>query len=47
VIRRSSENISAAEVEHFVKPQFVVLVAASVAIPDDVRGEGLKGLLLI
>lgn len=42
MIRRSSENISAMEVEHVVREIDAIEVAAAVPVPDDYRGEEVK-----
>ena len=42
MIRRSSENISALEVEHVIMEMPEVAEAAAVPVPDDYRGEEVK-----
>ena len=42
MIRRSSENISALEVEHVVMEMPQIAEAAAVPVPDDYRGEEVK-----
>lgn len=42
MIRRSSENISAMEVEHVIREAPEIAEAAAVPVPDDYRGEEVK-----
>lgn len=46
VIRRSGENLSAAEVEDVLRAHPKVLDAAVVGVPDDLRGEEVKAFIL-
>lgn len=46
MIRRSSENISAMEVEHALSLHPLIEQAAVVAVPDDYRGEEVKAYIL-
>lgn len=46
MIRRSSENISAMEVEHALSLHPQIEQAAVVAVPDDYRGEEVKAYIL-
>jgi len=46
MIRRSSENISAMEVEHALSMHPLIEQAAVVAVPDDYRGEEVKAYIL-
>ncbi len=46
MIRRSGENISAAEVEDVLRAHPKVLDAAVLAVPDDLRGEEVKAYIL-
>ena len=47
MIRRSGENIAAAEVEEVVTQHEAVRLAACVAVPDDVRGEEVKAYIVL
>ena len=47
MIRRSSENISAMEVEHVLCQHPKIQQAAVVAVPDDYRGEEVKAYILL
>lgn len=47
MIRRSGENISAVEVEQVLEQHPAVLLAACVAVPDDLRGEEVKACVTI
>lgn len=47
MIRRSGENISAAEVEAVIEQHPAVLLAAVVAIPDAMRGEESKAFFVL
>lgn len=47
MIRRSSENISALEVEQVLSVHAQIKQAAAVAVPDDYRGEEVKIYLLL
>lgn len=47
MIRRSSENISAMEVEHILSLHPKIKQAAVVAVPDDYRGEEVKAYILL
>lgn len=42
MIRRSSENISAMEIEHVARQMTEIAEAAAVPVPDDYRGEEVK-----
>jgi acyl-CoA synthetase (AMP-forming)/AMP-acid ligase II len=46
MIRRSSENISAMEVEHALSMHPLIEQAAVIAVPDDYRGEEVKAYIL-
>lgn len=47
MVRRSSENISAIEVEHVLRAVPQVLEAAVVPVPDELRGEEVKAYLRV
>jgi crotonobetaine/carnitine-CoA ligase len=47
MIRRSSENISAAEVEETVASHPAVRLAACVPVPDEIRGEEVKAYVVL
>ena len=47
MIRRSGENISAAEVESVLEQHPAVLLAAVVALPDPLRGEEAKAFVVL
>jgi crotonobetaine/carnitine-CoA ligase len=47
MIRRSGENIAAAEVESVIEQHPAVLLAAVVAVPDDLRGEEVKAYVVL
>jgi crotonobetaine/carnitine-CoA ligase len=47
MIRRSGENISASEVEEIIQQHPAVLLAACVAVPDDLRGEEIKAFVVL
>ena len=47
MIRRSGENIAAAEVEEVISQHSAVRLAACVAVPDDVRGEEVKAYIVV
>lgn len=47
MIRRSGENISAAEVEAVIEQHPTVLLAAVVAVPDAIRGEECKAYVVL
>jgi crotonobetaine/carnitine-CoA ligase len=47
MIRRSSENIAAREVEAVLNSIAVVLESAAVPVPDDVRGEEVKAYVVL
>jgi len=47
MIRRSSENISAAEVEETIASHSAVRIAACVPVPDEVRGEEVKAYVVL
>ena len=47
MIRRSGENIAAAEVEEVVTQHQAVRLAACVPVPDDVRGEEVKAYIVL
>ena len=47
MIRRSSENIAAREVEAVLNSIPVVLESAAVPVPDEVRGEEVKAYLVL
>ena len=46
IIRRSGENLSAAEVEEVLRAHPQVLEAAVIGVPDDLRGEEVKAFIL-
>jgi carnitine-CoA ligase len=46
IIRRSGENLSAAEVEEVLRSHPKVLEAAVIGVPDDLRGEEVKAFIL-
>ena len=47
MIRRSGENIAAAEVESVIEQHPAVLLAAVVAVPDALRGEEVKAFVVL
>jgi len=47
IIRRSGENISAAEVEDVLRAHSKVLDAAVIAVPDELRGEEVKAYVML
>jgi carnitine-CoA ligase len=47
IIRRSGENVSAAEVEAVLRSHPMVLEAAVVPVPDELRGEEVKAHVLL
>jgi crotonobetaine/carnitine-CoA ligase len=47
IIRRSGENVAAAEVEQLLRSHPSVLEAAVVAVPDDLRGEEVKAYVAL
>jgi crotonobetaine/carnitine-CoA ligase len=47
MIRRSGENISAAEVEETIAAHPAVRMAACIPVPDDVRGEEVKAYVVL
>jgi len=47
MIRRSSENISAAEVEETIASHPAVRIAACVPVPDEIRGEEVKAYVVL
>jgi carnitine-CoA ligase len=47
MIRRSGENISAAEVEAVLSEHPAVTEAACVAVPDELRGEEVKAYIVV
>jgi crotonobetaine/carnitine-CoA ligase len=47
IIRRSGENVAAAEVEEILRQHPAVLDAAVVAVPDDIRGEEVKAFVAL
>jgi crotonobetaine/carnitine-CoA ligase len=47
IVRRSGENVAAVEVEQVLKSHPLVLEAAVVAVPDDMRGEEVKAFILL
>jgi len=47
MIRRSDENISAAEVEETIASHPAVRIAACVPVPDDIRGEEVKAYVVL
>lgn len=47
IIRRSGENVSAAEVEAVLRSHHLVLEVAVVPVPDELRGEEIKAYLLL
>jgi crotonobetaine/carnitine-CoA ligase len=47
MIRRSGENISAAEVEETIASHPAVRMAACVPVPDDIRGEEVKAYVVL
>lgn len=47
IVRRSGENISCTEVEAVLRLHPLVRDAAVVAVPDDIRGEEVKAVLLL
>lgn len=47
IVRRSGENISCAEVEAVLRLHPLVRDAAVIAVPDDIRGEEVKAVLLL
>lgn len=47
MIRRSGENIAAAEVESVLMNHPGVSLAACVAVPDDIRGEEIKAFIVL
>jgi crotonobetaine/carnitine-CoA ligase len=46
-IRRSGENISAAEVEDVIKLHDAVEMVAAIPVPDDLRGEEVKAFVVL
>ena len=46
IIRRSGENLAAAEVEEVLRAHPRVLEAAVIGVPDDLRGEEVKAFIL-
>jgi crotonobetaine/carnitine-CoA ligase len=46
IIRRSGENLSAAEVEEVLRSHPKVLETAVIGVPDDLRGEEVKAFIL-
>jgi crotonobetaine/carnitine-CoA ligase len=46
IIRRSGENLAAAEVEEVLRAHPKVLEAAVIGVPDDLRGEEVKAFIL-
>jgi crotonobetaine/carnitine-CoA ligase len=46
IIRRSGENVSAAEVEEVLRSHPRVLEAAVIAVPDELRGEEIKAYVM-
>jgi crotonobetaine/carnitine-CoA ligase len=47
VIRRSGENVSAAEIEEVLKMHPGIQFAACISVPDDVRGEEVKAYVVL
>jgi crotonobetaine/carnitine-CoA ligase len=47
IVRRSGENVAAAEVEQVLRSHPLVLEAAVVPVPDDLRGEEVKAFILL
>ena len=47
MIRRSSENVAAREVEGVLQASGVVMEAAVIGVPDDTRGEEIKAYLVL
>lgn len=47
IVRRSGENISCTEVEAVLRLHPLVRDAAVIAVPDDIRGEEVKAVLLL
>jgi crotonobetaine/carnitine-CoA ligase len=47
MIRRSGENIAAAEVEDVLRTHPMILDAAVIAVPDEIRGEEVKAYVLL
>ncbi|MEV6138691.1 AMP-binding protein [Nocardia sp. NPDC051990] len=47
IIKRSGENISAAEIERVVDEHPAVLESAAVAVPDDIRDEAVKLVVVL
>lgn len=47
IIRRSGENVAAAEVEQVLRTHPKVLEAAAVAVPDELRGEEVKAYVAL
>lgn len=47
IIRRSGENVAAAEVEEVLRQHPAVLDAAVVAVPDEIRGEEVKAFVAL
>jgi crotonobetaine/carnitine-CoA ligase len=47
IIRRSGENVAAAEVEEILRQHPAVLDAAVVAVPDEIRGEEVKAFVAL
>ncbi|MEO8687242.1 MAG: AMP-binding protein [Solirubrobacteraceae bacterium] len=46
IIRRSGENVAAAEIEEVIRSHPKVLEVAVIAVPDDLRGEEIKAYVL-
>jgi crotonobetaine/carnitine-CoA ligase len=46
IIRRSGENLAAAEVEDVIRAHPKILDAAVIAVPDELRGEEVKEYIL-
>ena len=46
IIRRSGENVAAAEIEEVIRAHPKVMEVAVIAVPDDLRGEEIKAYVL-
>jgi acyl-CoA synthetase (AMP-forming)/AMP-acid ligase II len=47
IIRRSGENVAAAEIEEVIRSHPKVLEVAVIPVPDDLRGEEVKAYVLL